>query len=140
MAPLRGLDRRNTASRWNRFGADLYRHGEHYSDFNELRRAKARFAPRWDPRFAMLTARALFSARAPGFGKIGGRQLPSKSCSKSCIAWFASFRLDFFRNSAEWDLSFIATGAACYGSVFEQEISQPKPEPRYGLNMSTFFI
>lgn len=88
----------------------------------------------------MLTARALFSARAPGFGKIGGRQLPSKSCSKSCIAWFASFRLDFFRNSAEWDLSFIATGAACYGSVFEQEISQPKPEPRYGLNMSTFFI
>lgn len=51
LAPLRGLDRRNTASRWNRFGADLYRHGEHYSDFNELRRAKARFAPRWDPRF-----------------------------------------------------------------------------------------
>ena len=41
---------------------------------------------------------------------------------------------------AEWDLSFIATGAARYGSVFEQEISQPKPEPRYGLNMSTFFI
>jgi phosphatidylglycerol lysyltransferase len=51
LAPLRGLDRRNTVSRWNRFGADLYRHGEHYSDFNELRRAKARFAPRWDPRF-----------------------------------------------------------------------------------------
>jgi len=47
LAPLRGLDRRNTVSRWNRFGADLYRHGEHYSDFNELRRAKARFAPRW---------------------------------------------------------------------------------------------
>jgi len=51
LAPLRGLDRRNTVSRWNRFGADLYRHGEHYSDFNELRRAKARFAPRWSPRF-----------------------------------------------------------------------------------------
>jgi phosphatidylglycerol lysyltransferase len=51
LAPLRGLDRRTTASRWNRFGADLYRHGEHYSDFNELRRAKAGFAPRWSPRF-----------------------------------------------------------------------------------------
>jgi phosphatidylglycerol lysyltransferase len=51
LAPLRGLDRRNTGSRWNRFGADLYRHGEHYSDFNELRRCKARFAPRWDSRF-----------------------------------------------------------------------------------------
>jgi phosphatidylglycerol lysyltransferase len=51
LAPLRGLDRRNTVSRWNRFGADLYRHGEHYSDFNELRRAKAGFAARWSPRF-----------------------------------------------------------------------------------------
>src|SRR6185437_5382498 len=51
LAPLRGLGRRDTLSRWDRFGAHLYRHGEHYSDFNELRRAKARFAPRWDPRF-----------------------------------------------------------------------------------------
>ena len=51
LAPLRGLGRRDTMSRWDRFGAHLYRHGEHYSDFNELRRAKDRFAPRWDPRF-----------------------------------------------------------------------------------------
>jgi phosphatidylglycerol lysyltransferase len=51
LAPPRGLGRRDTVSRWNRFGAQLYRHGEHYSDFNELRRAKARFGPRWDPRF-----------------------------------------------------------------------------------------
>ena len=51
LAPPRGLDRRDTVSRWNRLGTYLYRHGEHYSDFNELRRAKARFAPRWEPRF-----------------------------------------------------------------------------------------
>jgi phosphatidylglycerol lysyltransferase len=51
LAPPRGLGRRDTVSRWNQFGAQLYRHGEHYSDFNELRRAKARFGPRWDPRF-----------------------------------------------------------------------------------------
>ena len=51
LAPPRGLGRRDTVSRWDRFGAQLYRHGEHYSDFNELRRAKARFDPRWDPRF-----------------------------------------------------------------------------------------
>ncbi len=51
LAPPRGLGRRDTVSRWDRFGPHLYRHGEHYSDFNELRRAKARFAPRWDPRF-----------------------------------------------------------------------------------------
>jgi phosphatidylglycerol lysyltransferase len=51
LAPLQGLSRRDTMSRWDRFGAHLYRHGEHYPDFNELRRAKDRFAPRWDPRF-----------------------------------------------------------------------------------------
>jgi phosphatidylglycerol lysyltransferase len=51
LAPLRGLDRRDTVSRWDRLGTYLYRHGEHYSDFNELRRAKARFAPQWEPRF-----------------------------------------------------------------------------------------
>jgi phosphatidylglycerol lysyltransferase len=34
LAPLRGLGRRDTVSRWNRFGAQLYRHGEHYTDFN----------------------------------------------------------------------------------------------------------
>ena len=51
LAPLRGLDRRDTVSRWNRLGTYLYRYGEHYSDFSELRRAKAGFAPRWEPRF-----------------------------------------------------------------------------------------
>jgi phosphatidylglycerol lysyltransferase len=51
LAPLRGLERRDTVSRWNRLGTYLYRHGEHYSDFSELRQAKARFAPRWEPRF-----------------------------------------------------------------------------------------
>ncbi len=51
LAPPRGLGHRDTVSRWDRFGAHLYRHGEHYFDFNELRRAKTRFAPRWDPRF-----------------------------------------------------------------------------------------
>ncbi|MBV8399246.1 MAG: bifunctional lysylphosphatidylglycerol flippase/synthetase MprF, partial [Acetobacteraceae bacterium] len=34
LAPPRGLGRRDTTSRWERFGAYLYRHGEHYSDFN----------------------------------------------------------------------------------------------------------
>jgi phosphatidylglycerol lysyltransferase len=51
LAPLRGLDRRDTVSRWERLGTYLYRYGEHYLDFSELRRAKAGFAPRWEPRF-----------------------------------------------------------------------------------------
>jgi len=63
LAPLQGLGRRDTMSRWDRFGADLYRRGELYSDLNELRRAKDRFAPRWDPRFVS-TRPGLALARA----------------------------------------------------------------------------
>jgi phosphatidylglycerol lysyltransferase len=51
LAPLRGLDRRNARSRWDRLGIYVYQHGEHYSNFAELRRAKSRFRPRWEPRF-----------------------------------------------------------------------------------------
>jgi phosphatidylglycerol lysyltransferase len=51
LAPLRGLDRRQTPSRWQRLGTYLYGHGEHYRDFCALRRAKERFRPRWAARF-----------------------------------------------------------------------------------------
>jgi phosphatidylglycerol lysyltransferase len=51
LAPLKGLAGRPGASRWERFGTYLYSHGEHFHEFAELRRAKARFAPRWEPRF-----------------------------------------------------------------------------------------
>jgi phosphatidylglycerol lysyltransferase len=51
LAPLRGQDRRQTPSRWQRLGTYLYGHGEHYRDFCALRRAKERFGPRWRPRF-----------------------------------------------------------------------------------------
>jgi len=51
LAPLKGLGRRRDASRWQRLGTYLYGHGEHFHDFLALRRAKARFHPRWEPRF-----------------------------------------------------------------------------------------
>jgi phosphatidylglycerol lysyltransferase len=51
LAPLKGLDRRRARSRWERLGTYLYGHGEHFRDFLELRRAKARYHPRWEPRF-----------------------------------------------------------------------------------------
>jgi phosphatidylglycerol lysyltransferase len=70
LAPLRGLDRRNTVSRWNQFGADLYRHGEHYSDFNELRRAKARFAPQWSPRFIASRPGLILARAIPDLAKL----------------------------------------------------------------------
>jgi phosphatidylglycerol lysyltransferase len=70
LAPPRGLGHRDTVSRWNRFGAHLYRHGEHYSDFNELRRAKARFAPRWDPRFVSSRPGLALARTIPDLAKL----------------------------------------------------------------------
>jgi phosphatidylglycerol lysyltransferase len=70
LAPPRGLGRRDTVSRWDRFGAHLYRHGEHYSDFNELRRAKARFAPRWDPRFVSSRPGPALARAIPDLAKL----------------------------------------------------------------------
>ena len=70
LAPPQGLGRRDTVSRWKRFGAQLYRHGEHYSDFNELRRAKARFAPRWDPRFVSSRPGLALARAIPDLAKL----------------------------------------------------------------------
>ena len=87
LAPLRGLDRRNTASRWNRFGADLYRHGEHYSDFSELRRAKARFAPRWSPRFVSSQPGLSLARALPDLAKlVAGLSAPASASSPSSNA------------------------------------------------------
>jgi phosphatidylglycerol lysyltransferase len=80
LAPLSGLDRRNTVSRWNRFGGvDLYRHGEHYSDFNELRRAKARFAPRWSPRFISSRPGLSLARALPDVAKLAARSSQAKA-------------------------------------------------------------
>jgi phosphatidylglycerol lysyltransferase len=77
LTPPRGLGRRDTVSRWNRFGAQLYRHGEHYSDFNELRRAKARFAPRWDPRFVSSRPGLALARAIPDLAKlVAGSSMP----------------------------------------------------------------
>jgi phosphatidylglycerol lysyltransferase len=70
LAPLRGLDRRDTPSRWNRLGTYLYRHGEHYSDFSELRRTKAEFAPRWEPRFVSSRAGFALARATPDVAKL----------------------------------------------------------------------
>jgi phosphatidylglycerol lysyltransferase len=77
LTPPRGLGRRDTVSRWTRFGAQLYRHGEHYSDFNELRRAKARFAPRWDPRFVSSRPGLALARAIPDLAKlVAGSSMP----------------------------------------------------------------
>jgi len=51
MAPLSGLDRHPLAPAWHRVGNFVFRHGEHFLNFESLRRYKARFDPQWEPKY-----------------------------------------------------------------------------------------
>ncbi len=53
MAPLSGLDRHPLAPAWHRVGNFIFRHGEHFHNFEGLRRYKARFGPHWEPRYLL---------------------------------------------------------------------------------------
>jgi phosphatidylglycerol lysyltransferase len=49
MAPLSGFERRALAPAWQRLGALVYRHGEHFYHFRGLRQYKEKFDPEWEP-------------------------------------------------------------------------------------------
>jgi phosphatidylglycerol lysyltransferase len=51
MAPLSGLDDRALAPAWNRLGAFVFRHGEHFYNFQGLRHYKDKFDPVWEPKY-----------------------------------------------------------------------------------------
>ncbi len=51
MAPLAGLDNRPLAPLWNKVGATLFKHGEHFYNFEGLYAYKAKFSPQWHPRY-----------------------------------------------------------------------------------------
>jgi phosphatidylglycerol lysyltransferase len=51
MAPLSGLERHPLAPAWHRVGNFIFRHGEHFYNFEGLRRYKAKFGPHWEPRY-----------------------------------------------------------------------------------------
>ena len=51
MAPLSGLQDRALAPLEQRLGARLYAHGEHFYNFQGLRRFKEKFDPLWFPRY-----------------------------------------------------------------------------------------
>ena len=51
MAPLSGLENRQLAPLWARAGALLFRHGEHFYNFQGLRAYKEKFDPVWEPRY-----------------------------------------------------------------------------------------
>lgn len=51
MAPLSGLENRAMAPLWNRLGALMFQHGEHFYGFQGLREYKEKFDPVWRPKY-----------------------------------------------------------------------------------------
>jgi phosphatidylglycerol lysyltransferase len=51
MAPLSGLGTHRLAPAWHRLGNFVFRHGEHFYNFEGLRQYKAKFNPVWEPRY-----------------------------------------------------------------------------------------
>ena len=51
MAPLSGLEDHALAPLWNRLGSFVFRHGEHFYNFQGLREYKEKFNPLWEPKY-----------------------------------------------------------------------------------------
>ena len=51
MAPLAGLEQHPLAPAWHRVGNFVFRHGEHFYNFDGLRRYKAKFNPTWESKY-----------------------------------------------------------------------------------------
>jgi phosphatidylglycerol lysyltransferase len=51
MAPLAGLEAHPLAPAWHRVGNFIFRHGEHFYNFEGLRRYKSKFSPTWEARY-----------------------------------------------------------------------------------------
>jgi lysylphosphatidylglycerol synthetase-like protein (DUF2156 family) len=51
MAPLAGLEDRSLAPLWTRLGAQIFRYGEHFYNFQGLRQFKEHFDPEWEPKY-----------------------------------------------------------------------------------------
>jgi phosphatidylglycerol lysyltransferase len=51
MAPFSGIESRALAPLWNRIGAFVFRHGEHFYNLRGLRQFKEKFDPVWDSRY-----------------------------------------------------------------------------------------
>ncbi len=66
MAPLSGLDRHPLAPAWHRVGNFVFRHGEHFYNFEGLRRYKAKFDPHLGAEVPRRPRRHRPAARADG--------------------------------------------------------------------------
>ena len=50
-APMSGLGDRTLAPLWHKVGTFVFRHGEHFYNFQGLRQYKEKFDPLWEPRY-----------------------------------------------------------------------------------------
>lgn len=55
MAPLAGLERHQLAPLWNKVGSFIFRHGEHFYNFQGIRQYKEKFHPEWEPRYLVIS-------------------------------------------------------------------------------------
>jgi phosphatidylglycerol lysyltransferase len=51
MAPLSGLETGPLVPLWHRVGTLMFRHGEHFYNFQGLRTYKEKFHPEWRPKY-----------------------------------------------------------------------------------------
>jgi phosphatidylglycerol lysyltransferase len=51
MAPLSGIEDRALAPLWTHAGAFIFRYGEHFYNFQGLRKYKEKFNPQWQPKY-----------------------------------------------------------------------------------------
>jgi phosphatidylglycerol lysyltransferase len=51
MAPLAGLSERRSSPVWDKVGRTVFEHGERFYNFRGLKAFKAKFHPRWEPRY-----------------------------------------------------------------------------------------
>lgn len=59
MAPLAGLPTHAAAPVWNHIGRHVFEHGERYYNFKGLQAFKAKFDPRWEPRYLAVAGAGL---------------------------------------------------------------------------------
>ena len=87
-APLSGIETRAAAPFWNRVSTFIYRHGEHFYNFQGLRQYKEKFDPIWEPKYLaspgglalprVLVDLAVLISRGPGGAGRGPQGIVSK--------------------------------------------------------------
>ena len=76
-APMSGMEDRQFAPLWSQAGAFLFRHGEHFYNFQGLHEYKDKFAPVWQPKYiacprGLMLPRILANVAALVSGNIKG--------------------------------------------------------------------